>query len=509
MTKTNTYESLLNIIAKAPGHFYWKDKEGVYQGSNDAQAIFLGYKSGKDLIGKTDFDLPWKAQASYLQKIDKQVMETEKEYSVEEIVDSYAGIKTIFFSRKIPLYDPKTKKVIGIIGTSLDITASKQAEIAKQEFLMNMAHDLRTPLAGIIGLSSIQADSKMEPQEQQEYGQMIQGASEQLLELLNSVIEVTATEHQVEQLKKEPIDLNQLSDELQTLMQPSLQSKGLQFQVKVDSILPVIISDRIKLKRLLLNLLSNAVKFTLQGGIGLEINQLSAENNRAKIEIQISDTGIGIAKNNIDKIFERFYRVHPSYEGEYKGYGIGLYLVKKTVELLNGEIKVASEQGKGSCFTLCFNFPLAGTIVDKESSVSTLQQPVPTSYLESEKRKGMVLVAEDNDLVLHVVKNILIKLGYEVTAVTEGNAALHALQTQSFVLALLDIGLPNLDGTEVARRYRQWEQENNKPHLPLFALTAHAEKSIKDKCIYVGIDKVLHKPFTEKDIQTIQKFLEK
>ena len=505
MTKTNTYESLLNIIAKAPGHFYWKDKEGVYQGSNDAQAIFLGYKSGKDLIGKTDFDLPWKAQASYLQKIDKQVMETEKEYSVEEIVDSYAGIKTIFFSRKIPLYDPKTKKVIGIIGTSLDITASKQAEIAKQEFLMNMAHDLRTPLAGIIGLSSIQADSKMEPQEQQEYGQMIQGASEQLLELLNSVIEVTATEHQVEQLKKEPIDLSQLSDELQTLMQPSLQSKGLQFQVKVDSILPVIISDRIKLKRLLLNILSNAVKFTLQGRIALEINQLSAENNRAKIEIQISDTGIGITKDNIDKIFERFYRVHPSYEGEYKGYGIGLYLVKKTVELLNGDIKVASEQGKGSCFTLCFNFPLAGAIIDKESSVNTLQQPVPTSYLESEKRKGMVLVAEDNDLVLHVVKNILVKLGYEVTAVTEGNAALHALQTQSFVLALLDIGLPNLDGTEVARRYRQWEQENNKPHLPLFALTAHAEGTVSEKCKEAGIDYILKKPFTENDIQVLEK----
>ncbi len=505
MTKTNTYESLLNIIAKAPGHFYWKDKEGVYQGSNDAQAIFLGYKSGKDLIGKTDFDLPWKAQASYLQKIDKQVMETEKEYSVEEIVDSYAGIKTIFFSRKIPLYDPKTKKVIGIIGTSLDITASKQAEIAKQEFLMNMAHDLRTPLAGIIGLSSIQADSKMEPQEQQEYGQMIQGASEQLLELLNSVIEVTATEHQVEQLKKEPIDLSQLSDELQTLMQPSLQSKGLQFQVKVDSILPVIISDRIKLKRLLLNILSNAVKFTLQGRIALEINQLSAENNRAKIEIQISDTGIGITKDNIDKIFERFYRVHPSYEGEYKGYGIGLYLVKKTVELLNGDIKVASEQGKGSCFTLCFNFPLAGAIIDKESSVNTLQQPVPTSYLESEKRKGMVLVAEDNDLVLHVVKNILVKLGYEVTAVTEGNAALNALQTQSFVLALLDIGLPNLDGTEVARRYRQWEQENNKPHLPLFALTAHAEGTVSEKCKEAGIDYILKKPFTENDIQVLEK----
>ncbi|RDH39796.1 MAG: response regulator, partial [Candidatus Aquirickettsiella gammari] len=216
-------------------------------------------------------------------------------------------------------------------------------------------------------------------------------------------------------------------------------------------------------------------------------------------------TGIGIAKNNIDKIFERFYRVHPSYEGEYKGYGIGLYLVKKTVKLLNGDIKVASEEGKGSCFTLCFNFPLAGTIVDKESSVSTLQQPISTSYLESGKRKGMVLVAEDNNLVLHVVKNILVKLGYEVTAVTEGNAALHALQTQSFVWALLDIGLPNLDGAEVACRYRRWEQENNKSHLPLFALTAHAEGTVSEKCKEAGIDYILKKPFTENDIQVLEK----
>ena len=117
----------------------------------------------------------------------------------------------------------------------------------------------------------------------------------------------------------------------------------------------------------------------------------------------------------------------------------------------------------------------------------------------------MVLVAEDNDLVLHVVKNILVKLGYEVTAVTEGNAALNALQTQSFVLALLDIGLPNLDGTEVARRYRQWEQENNKPHLPLFALTAHAEGTVSEKCKEAGIDYILKKPFTENDIQVLEK----
>jgi signal transduction histidine kinase/CheY-like chemotaxis protein len=424
------------------------------------------------------------------------------EYQAEEVGLDLESKKAIYLSIKAPLKD-ELGNIEGLIGISIDITDRKQAEIAKQEFLMNMAHDLRTPLAGIIGLSSIQADSKMEPQEQQEYGQMIQGASEQLLELLNSVIEVTATEHQVEQLKKEPINLSQLSDELQTLMQPSLQSKGLQFRVKCDNNLPSIISDRIKLKRLLLNILSNAVKFTSQGEIGLEINLLAIENDQAKIEIQISDTGIGIAKDKLDKIFDRFYRAYPSYQGEYKGYGIGLYLVKKTVELLNGEIKVSSKEDIGSCFTLYFNFSVADQ--DPNKNKTALQEFKPVAHSELGKRKGMVLVAEDNELGLHAVKSILVKLGYEVTAATEGNAALHALQTQSFVWALLDIGLPDLSGTEVAQAYRQWEQANNKPHLPLFALTAHAEGTVSEKCKEAGIDYILKKPFTEKDVQVLEK----
>lgn len=243
----------------------------------------------------------------------------------------------------------------GVIGLSIDITAIKQAEIAKQEFLMNMAHDLRTPLAGIIGLSGIQIDTGTTAQARQ-YGVWIHSAGEQLLGLLNSVIEVTAAEHSVESIKKEAINLTELSKELQTLMQPSLQSKGLQFQVNVDPTLPAVISDRITLKRLLLNLLSNAVKFTPQGEIILEINQIALEKDQVKLAIRVVDTGIGIAKDKLDKIFDRFYRAHPAYQAEYKGYGIGLYLVKKAVERLNGEINVASEEGVGSCFTLYFKF---------------------------------------------------------------------------------------------------------------------------------------------------------
>ncbi|MEN9916971.1 MAG: hypothetical protein RLY40_903, partial [Pseudomonadota bacterium] len=193
-----------------------------------------------------------------------------------------------------------------------------------------------------------------------------------------------------------------------------------------------------------------------------------------------------------------------SYQAEYKGYGIGLFLVKKAVELLEGEIKVSSKEGKGSCFTLTFNFPLAE---EKLEVMSEKSQSLAKPNIDKQSQK--VLVAEDNTLALHVAKKLLVNLGYEVTTVTNGKAALKTLKTQVFHWAVLDIGLPDLDGTEIVRRYRQWEQKNKKSHLPIFSLTAHMEKNIIDKCKEVGFDFVLNKPFTEKDIRIIQNSLDK
>ena len=433
-------------------------------------------------------------------------MKTQKEYCIEEIVSSQKGEKTIFLSRKIPLYDPKTKKVIGIIGTSIDITEGKQAELAKQQFIMNMAHDLRTPLSGIIGLSYILSKEGTQDQDRQ-HGQWIQDSGNQLLELINIVLEVTAAQyHFTETIASNTIYLEQFVKELQTLMQPAVVSKGLDFQIKLDANLPLINTDQIKLKRLLLNLLGNAVKFTKEGKVCLDINLLAIEKNQANIEIRISDTGIGIPEDKLDKIFDRFYRIHPSYKAQYTGYGIGLYLVKKTLELLDGKIKVSSKEGKGSCFTLEFDFPLA-----KQSTTPTpfiISQPQPSSLKSHpELDKPSILVAEDNALVLHIVNILLVSLGYEVTSVMDGKAALNALQTQNFHWGLLDIGLPSLEGTEVVKIYRQWEKEHNKSRLPLFALTAHSIDKIKEECEQVGFDYILNKPFTEKDVQIINLFM--
>ncbi len=506
-----------------PNNVYWLDKNCVLRGGNDNLAKQLNLKSGSELVGLTyeqmaqAANLPTQAFEPF-RTTEVEVMKTGVPSIDKEEPPIKADGKIFYYlSNKTPLRNSKGE-IIGVVGISTDITKLKETESAlqialdkaeaankaKTEFIMNMSHDLRTPLAGIIGLSSLQVDDATSAQEQQ-YGEWIQGAGEQLLELLNSVIEVAAAEHQIESLKKEHINLQQFTQELHALMQPAAVAKGLELQLKLDKHLPIVITDRIKLKRIILNLLSNAVKFTKQGKISLEINVLMLKNDEAKIEIVIADTGIGIAKNKINKIFDQFYRAHPSYKAEYTGYGIGLFLVKKATKLLGGKIKVSSEEGKGSRFALEFIFPIFHGSIDKITH-PRIEQPMQSLGLET---KGAVLIAEDNALVLYAVKNMLAKLGYAVTAVTEGKAALYALQTQSFDWVLLDIGLPDLNGTEIVQQYRQWEQENNKPHLPIFALTAHAEDKVNEECKKVGIDYVLHKPFTAKDIQSIQKFLDK
>ena len=517
------YES---IIAKMPGHVYWLDERGLTLGCNENVLNMFGFKSITEFKGLSFEEMGqicnWSLETVQSFKKDSfEVLHTgQAKLNIEEPPIANREGKWIFFlTSRVPILD-SNNKVIGIIGISIDITEQKKLEknlmIAKvkaeaanktkSEFIMNMSHDLRTPLSGMIGLSYIQSKEGTKAEDRQN-GQWTHDAGNQLLELLNSVLEVSAAEHYIESISKDTIHLWHLAEELQFLMKPAIAAKELNFQIKLDTALPLIITDRIKLKRIILNILSNAIKFTKKGKISLEINLLAIKKNQASIEILISDTGIGIPQDKMDKIFDRFYRVHPSYKAEYTGYGIGLFLVKKAVKRLGGKIKVTSEEGKGSCFTVLFTFPLA-----EETSVPTTiktweSQPASVKHHFSEINKHSVLFAEDNSLVLHIVKNLLGSLGYQVTTVEDGKAALNAMQTQSFDWALLDIGLPGLTGTEVAKAYRQWEKQHNKPQLPLFALTAHAVDEIKKECEHAGFDYILNKPFTKKDTQIIKLFL--
>jgi two-component system, OmpR family, aerobic respiration control sensor histidine kinase ArcB len=425
----------------------------------------------------------------------KRVVSSKKEEITEE---EYKG--NYFITCRYPIIDEEGV-VEYIFGISININKIKQAHIAKQSFLQNMAHDIRTPLAGVIGLAQLQKEGLKSLEESKEYGEMIYDTGNQLLELLNAVVKVIDTEQMTDSLKIEPLDLSGLTKELYVLMEPAAYTKGLKITLETEQDLPLVLSDRLKLKRIFINILSNAIKFTKDGEICFTVKLLEVEKSGAKIEVKIADTGIGIGKENLDKIFCRFYREHPSYLAEYSGYGLGLYLVKEMLNLLGGEIEAVSEKGKGSCFTLYFTFPLA-----KEHHLGKVETVLAFSK-KIQSKTGSVLIAEDNTIVLRVLKNQLEKAGYEVMVTMDGQAALEVLKTHSFAWALFDIGLPKLKGTEACKEYRQWAKQNNKPHLPVFVLTGHQVEEVQKECDEAGIDKVFTKPFKNEIFQEIERWI--
>jgi two-component system, OmpR family, aerobic respiration control sensor histidine kinase ArcB len=379
--KNKNNEFLLNIIAESPGHLYWKDTEGICRGANDTQAKFLGYKSGKDLIGKKDFDLFPKGQAEVLQKIDRQVMETKKEYCVEETVNDYTGKKTVFFSRKIPLFDPNTKKVIGVIGTSLDITTLKEsqraaeaASDAKTEFLENMRHDIRTPLTGIIGCAELLQFAN-NPQEVAEYTQDLIESSNALLQFLNNILEGIQVATGEIPLVKKKLALEKKIQEIINLNKSLAAEKQLSLKLNYDKTIPAyLIGDPVRVQRIVLELIANALTFTEKGEVNVDVNLKKTEAKHVIVEISVSDTGMGIPQNKQEEIFLRFKRLTPSYKGIYKGLGLGLTTVKQFIDDLDGEIYVESELDQGARFTcyIPFQMPLVMNDVGVELAHSLM-----------------------------------------------------------------------------------------------------------------------------------------
>lgn len=385
--------------------------------------------------------------------------------------------KKKFITIKIPYNNEEFR---GVIGLSFDITALEKAENAKQAFLSNMSHDLRTPLIGLLGFAELLA-KKGTTELDREYGHYIHQAGKQLLELLNSVLAICALENPIDPIKEEKIDLALLVNEVRDLLHPALSSKDLNFQVKLDK-LPLILSDSIKLKRILGNLLSNAIKFTHEGEITLVIKLVDIHNDKVTLEIQVTDTGIGIPKDHLKNIFNRFYRIEPSYQSTYKGNGLGLYLVKENLSALGGKIDVKSEEGKGSSFTI------------------TLHAPLVVDYIS----QGLVLIVEAEELNSRITKKLLESLNYSVVTKSNGEEALEVLQqTQEFDWVLMDINLPDIEGVEVVKRYRQWEKRHNKPQLPIFAYVPDLTQEIRKECLSAGFTEALNKPLTKNNVDFV------
>ncbi len=501
-------DSLNELINCIPGCLYWKDHHGIYLGCNALTAKLAGLKSVQEIAGKTDDEL-WGQQADWLISNDRQVITSGKIIKVEETLQTADGKWLYFTGVKMPLRD-KRNRIIGIIGNSLDITelkntqaqlkkAKEEAEAlskAKSNFIANMSHDVKTPLSGIIGLSKVLLDKLTG--EEFDLVQSIALSGQQLMNFFENCIEVSKSESAKLVLEKEPFDLKILIDQIIELFQPAAQNKGLAFYLYYDNKIPsCLLGNRIAIYRVVLNLMGNAIKFTHRGSVVLHVNlSKKSTQKKAMIELIVEDTGIGIPKNKQKIIFEHFTRLVPSYKGIYEGSGIGLHLANKFVKAMKGEIQVESKEGKGSRFIV--TLPL---IISRNSPVPAVPIELQPSPMIT-RMLSRILLIEDNPIAQKIAQQMLTIFSHRVEIAETGEKALQLFAPGKYDLVLIDIGLPDISGYKISRHIRNMEK-TTKHHVPIIALTAHANKNIKKSCLKAGIEHVFSKPLSKEMMQLI------
>ncbi|MDP3561663.1 MAG: ATP-binding protein [Legionellaceae bacterium] len=531
---------LTNLIENLPGDIYWKDNKGVWLGLNKrcVQSLqrmgFVNKLNKADVIGKTDYDLFDKSTADGYRKSDITVMDKKIELSIEENTQLPSGEKVVLLSTKIPLWN-KEDELIGIVGNTIDISylkkiesdliiakeASEAANEAKTEFIANMSHDIRTPLTGVIGMSELLEIKEQSP-ELKQYAHDVHECGEQLLGMLNSILDVVSADRINEnEVKEITFNLHQCIQDIVEIEKPTITLKNLDLLVKLDNAIPeYIVNDRTKIHHILLNLLGNAIKFTSTGSITIETKLIKVVNNKAIIHFSVTDTGIGIPLNQQQKVFDRFFRVSPSYKGLYKGHGVGLHIAQSYAKLLGGEIKLISQEGIGTSFYFDITCKV-GHVNDihddnliplqefKKTEVKTPPLSLPTDAhirspsITNSNNALYFLLIEDNVIALKVLESLLSNAGYRFISATDGESALEFAKTQSFDLIISDIGLPGISGNEFTLQLRAWEIAQHKKPVPIIGLTAHADGEIHVECIQAGMNDVFTKPMSFTTMQTI------
>ena len=341
---------------------------------------------------------------------------------------------------------------------------------AKTAFLANISHELRTPMNGVIGMINIVLQSELDA-EQRDQLETAQRCAFALLALLNDVLDLSKIEAGRMAVEEVPFDVRVVIDDCVKANAALATQKHIQLVHEAESDLPQQVSgDPLRLRQIVSNLVTNAVKFTDQGSVQVRTRWLAG-----CLEVQVKDTGIGIAEENQRKIFEMFTQADTSISRRFGGTGLGLAITKSLVELQNGSIRLESKTGAGSTFTIRIPY----------SSVSS---PTPVA---SGTHVGRILVVEDNLVNQKLVSKILEKHGYSTEVCDNGQKALEALAASEFRLVLMDVHMPVMDGLETTRRIRQ---DPRWLALPIVAMTARALDGDKQTCLEAGMNGMLTKP---------------
>ena len=371
-------------------------------------------------------------------------------------------------------------------------TAEKANE-AKTDFLSNMSHEIRTPLNAIVGFSNLLLEDKTVPDSAKEEVKDIVMSADNLLEIVNGILDISKIEANKLEIVNTEYSFKKMCDELITLSKGRLGDKPIEFKTNIDQSIPkVLYGDVSRIKQICVNILTNAIKYTKEGWIEFKISSV-IKNNVCRLIISVEDTGIGIKKENIDKLFNKFERLDLEDNITIEGTGLGLAITKKLVELMNGKIVVQSVFGKGSKFTVSID-----QRVVNNPTIKLEENEEPAEKIVAHNKK--VLLVDDNKINLKVAERLLESYGIDTESVESGFAALEKIQNgEKYDMILLDDMMPKLSGVETLKKLKE---------IPGFkiitiALTANALTGMREKYLQDGFDDYLAKPINKDELNRI------
>jgi CheY-like chemotaxis protein len=394
-----------------------------------------------------------------------------------------------------------------------DKKAAEDASEQKSRFLSHMSHEIRTPLNAMLGMNEL-IMHETDYDKIRKYSANLQSAGRTLLALINDVLDFSKIETGKMDIIETDYSLSSTLNDVVLLIQGRASDSGLEFRLDIDSGIPdVLRGDEVRIKQIIINLMTNAVKYTKDGWIELSVSFNKPENflddDRIELVIRVSDSGIGIKKEDMSKLFKEFERLDRKKTNNIEGTGLGLSITSRLITLMNGKINVESEYGKGSTFVAVIpqkvvsDVPI-GDYKKRFEILSNEEAEKDMESLENMRFPGKsIYVVDDNEMNLDVIASILEMLDIHVERANGGQEAIDHLSANVYDLILTDDMMPEVDGTELMR-YLKEHEENVSHNTPIVVLTANAVVGAREDYIKKGFNDYLTKPI---DIDVLQKIL--